>query len=84
MTRAEEQEIDRRIDLGIRAGVADALEEHRRAGRRVAIWRDGAVTSVPAADIPPCEDGGGNGGATQPPGEYRGSYPREDICFDHD
>jgi len=35
-----------KITAGVKAAVASALEEHRRAGRRVAIWRDGQVQLV--------------------------------------
>lgn len=49
MTPQQKQQLRARIDLGIKAGVASALEEHRRAGRKVAIWRDGRVVQI----IPP-------------------------------
>ncbi len=38
--------LSERIDLGIRLGVAKALEAHRKAGEKVAIWRNGRVVEV--------------------------------------
>jgi hypothetical protein len=35
-----------RIDLGIKLGVAKALEAHRKAGEKVAIWRNGKVVDL--------------------------------------
>lgn len=35
-----------RIDTGLKTAVAAALEEHRRAGRLVAIFRNGEVVLV--------------------------------------
>ena len=32
-----------RIQAGVRAGIADALEQHRRAGRKVPVLRRGKV-----------------------------------------
>ena len=32
-----------RIQAGVSAGIADALEEHRRAGRKVPVMRRGRV-----------------------------------------
>ena len=39
-------DLSERIDLGIKLGVAKALEAHRKAGEKVAIWRDGRVVEV--------------------------------------
>lgn len=49
MTPEERKPLRTRIDLGIKAAIAAALEEHRRAGRKVAIWRDGQMVHI----IPP-------------------------------
>lgn len=46
MTEDELNEMRRKIDAGIRASIALALEEHRRAGRKVVIWRDGRVIEI--------------------------------------
>ena len=52
MTSEGAQQLERQIEAGVRAGVRKALEEHRRAGRKVAIWKDGQVVLVdpPAAE----------------------------------
>lgn len=50
MTPQEVKELQDKITAGVKAGVAAALEEHRRAGRTVAVWQDGKVKMViPAA-----------------------------------
>ncbi|HZM03626.1 MAG TPA: hypothetical protein VFC44_11505 [Candidatus Saccharimonadales bacterium] len=44
---AEQKKVLReKTNAGVKAAVASALEEHRRAGRKVAIWRDGRVQLV--------------------------------------
>jgi hypothetical protein len=40
-----------RIDQGVKAGVARALEEHRKAGNSVFIWRNGRIVKVSASRI---------------------------------
>ncbi len=41
-----------KIDIGFKEGVAMALEEHRRMGRKVVMWQDGKVVHV---DPPPMD-----------------------------
>lgn len=57
----DNQELMRRIDLGVRRGVARAIAEHKKAGRSIVVWRDGKVVKVPPEDIQvpkePTEDG---------------------------
>ena len=43
MTPKKHREWHDKIEAGVRAGVADALEEHRRAGRKVPVLRKGRV-----------------------------------------
>lgn len=43
MNAEQKRRLRQKIDAGVRAAVAAALEEHRRAGRRVAILRSGRV-----------------------------------------
>jgi len=52
MTQEEKDDWERRIDAGIKAGVASALEEHRRAGRAIVVWKNGKVALVPPEEIP--------------------------------
>lgn len=53
MTQADREELARKIDVGIKTSVADALEEHRRMGRSIVIWRGGKIMNIPAEEIPP-------------------------------
>jgi hypothetical protein len=56
MTNEQREELDRKIDAGIKAAIARAIEEHRRMGRSIVIWRDGKITTIPPEDIPPLSD----------------------------
>ena len=40
-----------RIDQGVKEGVARALEEHRKAGDDVFIWRRGRITKLSASQL---------------------------------
>ena len=46
MTPKKRRDWNERIRAGVRAGVADALEEHRRAGRKVPVWSKGRVVRM--------------------------------------
>lgn len=50
MTPEEQQAYHEGIYAALRAGVADALEEHRRAGRKIPIWRDDRVVWLSVDD----------------------------------
>ncbi|MDQ3814315.1 MAG: hypothetical protein M3347_10235 [Armatimonadota bacterium] len=52
MTPQEKIELRRKIDVGAKAAVAEAIEEHRRMGRSIAIWRDGQVVWLTPDQIP--------------------------------
>ncbi|EEF59003.1 hypothetical protein [Pedosphaera parvula] len=52
MTTERKIELRQKIDRGIKAAVAQALEEHRRAGRPIAVWRDGKVAIIPVPEPP--------------------------------
>ena len=41
------------IDNAIAEAVARVIEEHRRLGHAIAVWRDGKVVIVPPEEIPP-------------------------------
>ena len=51
MTAEELKVLRQKIDAGLKAAVALALEEHRRAGRSVVIWKDGKVTTLTPEEI---------------------------------
>jgi hypothetical protein len=46
MKRTAKFDLSERIDLGIKLGVAKALEAHRKAGEKVVIWRNGRIVEV--------------------------------------
>lgn len=43
MTPEEQEAYHEGIYAALQAAVSDALEEHKRAGRKIPIWRDGKV-----------------------------------------
>ena len=45
-----------RIDAGVKAAIAQAIEKHRRLGQSIRIWRDGKIVTLTAAEIPPRAD----------------------------
>ncbi len=52
MTEDEVSQLRRKIDAGVKAAVAAALEEHRRMGRSVVIERDGKIVHLSPDEIP--------------------------------
>ncbi len=40
-----------KIDFGVRRGAARALAKHKKAGKSIAIWKDGKVVLVPPEEI---------------------------------
>lgn len=44
-------EKSKRIDQGIRKGIADALARHKLLGEDIAVWKDGKVVTIPAKKI---------------------------------
>ncbi len=51
MKKPTTKDLFKRIDQGVKAGVASALEEHRKAGNSVFIWRRGRIVRVSASQI---------------------------------
>ena len=51
MKKPTARNLFKRIDQGVRQGVARALEEHRKAGGSVFIWQDGRIARVPVSRI---------------------------------
>jgi len=51
LTVKEEAIWGRRINDAITVGVAKAIAEHKRAGRSIAVWRNGKVVIIPPAEI---------------------------------
>ncbi|MBW4676746.1 MAG: hypothetical protein KME52_22875 [Desmonostoc geniculatum HA4340-LM1] len=46
-------EIHQKIDAGVKAAIAKAIERHRRLGESISIWQDGKVVTLTADQIPP-------------------------------
>ena len=44
-------DILKQINIGVRRGVAKALDEHKRMGRPIVIWENGKIVHVPPEDI---------------------------------
>lgn len=48
----EDQRLSSKITPVVQAAIAQAIERHRRLGEAIAIWRNGKVVIVDAAQIP--------------------------------
>jgi hypothetical protein len=59
----ERKKLGLAIDAGVHASIALALEEHRRAGRTVAVWRDGRVVEI----LPEPQEGAATGAVREEP-----------------
>jgi hypothetical protein len=53
MTEEELLKLYEKIDAGVKAAIAEAIEKHRRLGQSISIWRDGKIVTITAAEIPP-------------------------------
>jgi arsenate reductase-like glutaredoxin family protein len=56
MTEEELLKLYEKIDAGVKAAIAEAIEKHRRLGQSITIWRDGKIVTLTAAEIPPLSD----------------------------
>jgi hypothetical protein len=50
------QLLSTKIDVGVKAAVAAAIERHRKLGESIAVWQDGKVVILTADRIPPISD----------------------------
>lgn len=48
-----------RAEMALREAVAEAIEDHRRTGDPLVIWRDGKVVLVPAEELIPSHETNG-------------------------
>ncbi|MEG4322198.1 MULTISPECIES: hypothetical protein [unclassified Microcoleus] len=53
MTQEKFVKLSDRIDAGVKAAIAEAIEKHRRLGQSISIWRDGKIVTLTADEIPP-------------------------------
>lgn len=47
------QLLSTKINAGVKAAVAAAIERHRKLGESIAVWQDGKVVILTADRIPP-------------------------------
>jgi len=45
-------EIHQKIDIGVKAAIANAIERHRKLGESISIWQEGKVVTLTAEQIP--------------------------------
>jgi len=43
--------LDIRAEMALKEAVADAIAEHKRQGRPIAVWRDGKTVLIPPEEI---------------------------------
>jgi hypothetical protein len=53
MNEQEMIALHKKIDGGVKAAVAAAIERHRKLGESIAVWQDGKVAILTADRIPP-------------------------------
>jgi hypothetical protein len=51
MVTKADRELWNRIDRGVRKGIDNAILEHKRAGRAIAVGRNGKVVMIPPEKI---------------------------------
>jgi hypothetical protein len=47
----ESEKLFSKIDSGVKAAIAEALEKHRKLGKPVSIWKDGKVVTLKVEEI---------------------------------
>lgn len=52
MTEPTLTELHQKIDAGVRAAIAEAIERHRRLGQSISILKDGQIVTLTADQIP--------------------------------
>lgn len=52
MTEQEMRILHRKIDAGVKAAIAQAIERHRKLGQSISILQDGKVVTLTAEQIP--------------------------------
>ena len=43
----------RNVEKALRIAVTNTIEEHRRMGDPIVVWKNGRVVKIPASKIPP-------------------------------
>ncbi|MBD2298105.1 hypothetical protein H6G80_07905 [Nostoc sp. FACHB-87] len=52
MVKPELELLSSKIDAGVKAAIASAIERHRKLGQSISIMRDGKVITLTADQIP--------------------------------
>ena len=52
MTEQEAKTLHEKIDAGVKAAIAQAIERHRRLGQSISIMQDGKIVTLTAEQIP--------------------------------
>ncbi len=52
MTEQEAKTLHEKIDGGVKAAIAQAIERHRRLGQSISIMQDGKIITLTAEQIP--------------------------------
>jgi hypothetical protein len=52
MTEENIQARHQKIQVGVKAAIAKAIERHRKLGESIAVWQDGKVVVLSADQIP--------------------------------
>ncbi|MUG94263.1 hypothetical protein F7734_18500 [Scytonema sp. UIC 10036] len=52
MNEEEMKTLHRKIDAGVKAAIAEAIERHRKLGQSISIMQDGKVVTLTAEEIP--------------------------------
>ena len=53
----EEMTWAEKAEEALKRAVAKTIEEHRRMGASIVVWKDGKVQIIPAESIPPLDAG---------------------------
>jgi len=53
MTERELPELQKKIDMGVKKAIAEAIERHRLLGESISVGKDGKVITIPPEQIPP-------------------------------
>jgi hypothetical protein len=51
MKARTDRELFDRIHKGITEGINKAVQEHKKAGRSIAVWENGKIIKIPAEEI---------------------------------
>jgi uncharacterized protein (DUF2249 family) len=56
MTETTLTELHQKIDAGVKAAIAEAIERHRRLGESISLLKDGQIVTLTADQIPKKDD----------------------------